>query len=47
MQLKNEARWTFLNTLFSVSEAVMYAQLVDRLDLVRASVLGGKFGSGV
>ena len=25
----------FLNTLFSVSEAVMYAQLVDRLDQVR------------
>ncbi|GAX76350.1 hypothetical protein CEUSTIGMA_g3796.t1 [Chlamydomonas eustigma] len=32
VQLKNEARWVFLNTLFSVSEAVMYAQLVDRLD---------------
>ena len=34
VQLKNEGRWVFLNTLFSVSEAVMYAQLVDRLDLV-------------
>lgn len=27
-----EARWSFLNTLFSVSEACMYLQLVDRLD---------------
>ncbi|MBI4955688.1 MAG: HAD-IG family 5'-nucleotidase [Myxococcales bacterium] len=25
-------RWTFLNTLFSLSEGCMYAQLVDRLD---------------
>lgn len=25
-------RWTFLNTLFTVAEAVLYAQLVDRLD---------------
>ncbi|MGE0784179.1 MAG: HAD-IG family 5'-nucleotidase [Sandaracinaceae bacterium] len=25
-------RWQFLNTLFSLSEACMYAQLVDRLD---------------
>lgn len=25
--LRNESRWTFLNTLFSVSEAVMYAQV--------------------
>jgi 5'-nucleotidase len=27
-----EPRWQFLNTLFSLSEASMYAQLVDRLD---------------
>jgi 5'-nucleotidase len=27
-----EPRWVFLNTLFSLSEACMYAQLVDRLD---------------
>ena len=27
-----EPRWAFLNTLFSLSEACMYAQLVDRLD---------------
>lgn len=27
-----EARWMFLNTLFSISEAAMYAQLVDLLD---------------
>lgn len=27
-----ESRWVFLNTLFSLSEASLYAQLVDRLD---------------
>ena len=27
-----EPRWKFLNTLFSLSEASLYAQLVDRLD---------------
>ena len=27
-----EPRWSFLNTLFSVSEALLYLQLVDRLD---------------
>jgi len=27
-----EPRWVFLNTFFSLSEACMYAQLVDRLD---------------
>ena len=27
-----EPRWCFLNTLFSLSEGCMYAQLVDRLD---------------
>jgi len=27
-----DSRWTFLNTLFSVSEGVLYAQLIDRLD---------------
>lgn len=28
----HEGRWHFLNTLFSLSEACMYAQLVDKLD---------------
>jgi hypothetical protein len=28
----DSSRWKFVNTLFSVSEAVMYSQLVDRLD---------------
>uniref|UniRef100_A0A803M5C8 5'-nucleotidase n=1 Tax=Chenopodium quinoa TaxID=63459 RepID=A0A803M5C8_CHEQI len=32
VDLRNESRWEFLNTLFSVSEAVAYMQLVDRLD---------------
>ncbi|KAG0496490.1 hypothetical protein HPP92_001181 [Vanilla planifolia] len=32
VDLRKESRWEFLNTLFSVSEAVMYMQLVDRLD---------------
>jgi len=32
VNLKDESRWVFLNTLFSVSEAVMYAQMVDKLD---------------
>merc|ERR1719238_607946 len=27
-----DPRWTFLNTLFSVSEGCLYAQLVDRFD---------------
>lgn len=37
----SERRWVFLNTLFSLSEACMYAQLVDRLDEGRVDgVLG-------
>ncbi|KAK9835024.1 hypothetical protein WJX81_005119 [Elliptochloris bilobata] len=32
VKLANEARYTFLNALFSVSEAVMYMQMVDRMD---------------
>ncbi|XP_031496925.1 uncharacterized protein LOC116262049 [Nymphaea colorata] len=32
VDLRNESRWEFLNTFFSVSEAVMYMQMVDRLD---------------
>jgi len=32
VSLRNESRFVFLNTLFSISEAVMFAQLVDRLD---------------
>jgi HAD superfamily 5'-nucleotidase-like hydrolase len=31
----NDRRWVFLNTFFSLSEAVMYAHLVDRLDAGR------------
>ena len=37
----NEPRWYFLNTLFSISEACMYMQLVDLLD---AGVLEGSIG---
>lgn len=37
----NESRWVFLNTLFSLSEGCMYAQLVDLLDQRKISqVLG-------
>ncbi|GAB4859005.1 hypothetical protein Ancab_010476 [Ancistrocladus abbreviatus] len=32
VDLRKEARWEFLNTFFSVSEAVVYMQMVDRLD---------------
>ncbi|KAK9819835.1 hypothetical protein WJX72_002959 [[Myrmecia] bisecta] len=32
VNLRNESRWVFLNTLFSVSEAVMYMQMVERMD---------------
>lgn len=32
VDLRNESRWEFLNTLFSISEAVMYMQMVERLD---------------
>ncbi|GJN37806.1 hypothetical protein PR202_gb26797 [Eleusine coracana subsp. coracana] len=32
VDLRNESRWEFLNTLFSVSEAVMFMQMVDKLD---------------
>jgi 5' nucleotidase family len=28
VNLRNESRWQFLNTLFSVSEAVMYMQVL-------------------
>ena len=36
----NDTRWVFLNTFFSLSEAVMYAQLIERLDAGRfAAVL--------
>ena len=36
----DEPRWIFLNTFFSLSEAGMYAQLVDRLD-------AGRLGQGL
>ncbi|MCA8973202.1 MAG: HAD-IG family 5'-nucleotidase, partial [Planctomycetes bacterium] len=45
-----EPRWLFLNTLFSLSEACLYAQLVDLFDAGRidASLLGGdQFGAGL
>lgn len=32
VDLRKESRWEFLNTFFSVSEAVMFMQLVDLLD---------------
>jgi len=32
VRVSDASRWKFVNTLFSVSEAVMFAQLVDRLD---------------
>ena len=38
-----EDRWVFLNTLFSLSEACIYAQLVDLLD---AGSIGGAIGYG-
>ena len=38
-----EPRWVFLNTLFGLSEACLYGQLVDRLD---ANALHGPFGYG-
>ena len=37
----SEDRWYFLNTLFSISSACMYMQLVELLD---ADVLGGSMG---
>ncbi len=37
LQVTDEPRWVFLNTFFSLSEACMYAQLVDRLDAGRFS----------
>lgn len=36
-----EPRWVFLNTLFSISEACIYAQLVDRFDAGGLQHLGG------
>lgn len=32
VDLRNQSRWEFLNTFFSVSEGVAYMQMVDRLD---------------
>lgn len=32
VNLRNESRWVFLNTLFSVSEAVMYMQVCPHSD---------------
>lgn len=37
----SEPRWVFLNTFFSLSEACMYAQLVDRFDERRFSDIVG------
>lgn len=36
-----ESRWVFLNTLFSLSEGCMYAQLVDLLDARKSPVVMG------
>ena len=36
-----ERRWVFLNTLFSLSEGCMYAQLVDLLDARKSPVVMG------
>ncbi len=35
----NEPRWVFLNTLFSLSESSLYAQLVDLLDAGRLGMM--------
>jgi HAD superfamily 5'-nucleotidase-like hydrolase len=32
VDLRNTGRWEFMNTLFSISEGCLYAQLVDKLD---------------
>lgn len=32
VDLRNTQRWSFANTLFSISEGCLYAQLVDKLD---------------
>ncbi|XP_024383280.1 uncharacterized protein [Physcomitrium patens] len=32
VDLRDEGRWEFLNTLFSISESVMFMQMVERLD---------------
>ncbi|KAL3688341.1 hypothetical protein R1sor_014650 [Riccia sorocarpa] len=32
VDLRNERRWEFLNTLFSISEAGLYMQMVEKLD---------------
>lgn len=41
VNLRNEGRWVFLNTLFSVSEAVMYMQVRDcRCSAVVGEILG-------
>ena len=44
--LRNESRWMFLNTLFTVSEAVLFCQMVDRLDLGTISPQVGVAGAG-
>lgn len=40
----HDRRWVFLNTLFSLSEACMYAQMVDRLDEGRVEGVMGYEG---
>ena len=39
-----DPRFRFMNTLFSISEASLYAQLVDRLDAGEARIDGGSAG---
>ena len=36
VNLRNESRWVFLNTLFSVSEAVMYMQVRQTITVMGA-----------
>jgi hypothetical protein len=37
VNLRHEGRWVFLNTLFSVSEAVMYMQVGGGSDIMIAN----------
>ncbi|KAL4430736.1 hypothetical protein ABPG75_005992 [Micractinium tetrahymenae] len=47
VNLRNESRFVFLNTLFSISEAVLYMQMVDRLDAdaIPAQVCGNSYAA--
>lgn len=48
VDLRDEGRWRFLNTLFSVSEACLYMQMVDKFDQgVFPNSFGGRGYRGV